>query len=55
MSRNRSGDDHHPEAQALTIADALAIERDALMPMVPAFDGYVETVVSGLAVRSYAI
>jgi len=34
------------QAQALTIADALAIERDALMPMVPAFDGYVETVVS---------
>jgi transposase len=36
----------YPEAQALTIADALAIERDALMPMVPAFDGYVETVAS---------
>jgi transposase len=36
----------YPQAQALTIADALAIERDALMPMVPAFDGYVETVVS---------
>src|SRR5690606_11843897 len=36
----------YPQAHALTIADALAIERDALMPMVPAFDGYVETVVS---------
>jgi len=36
----------YPQARALTIADALAIERDALMPMVPAFDGYVETVVS---------
>ena len=36
----------YPQAQGLTIADALAIERDALMPMVPAFDGYVETVVS---------
>jgi hypothetical protein len=48
----------YPEAQALTIAAALAIERDALMPMVPmvpAFDRYVETVVSVLAVRSYAI
>lgn len=39
----------------MTIADALAIERDALMPMMPAFDGYVETVVSVLVVRSYAI
>jgi transposase len=36
----------YPQAHALTIADALAVERDALMPMVPAFDGYVETVVS---------
>jgi transposase len=36
----------YPQAEQLTIADALAIERDALMPMVPAFDGYVETVVS---------
>jgi transposase len=36
----------YPQAPTLRIADALAIERDALMPMVPAFDGYVETVVS---------
>jgi len=36
----------YPDAPALTIADALALERDVLMPMVPAFDGYVETVVS---------
>jgi hypothetical protein len=36
----------YPQSRALTIADALMIERDALMPMVPAFEGYVETVVS---------
>jgi hypothetical protein len=30
----------------LTIADALTLERDALMPMVAAFDGYVETIAS---------
>jgi transposase len=36
----------YPGREALTVADALAIERDALMPMVPAFDGYVEAVVS---------
>jgi hypothetical protein len=35
----------YPGAEHLTIADALALERDILMPMVPAFDGYVETVV----------
>jgi len=34
----------YPEVDHLTIADALAMERDALMPMVPAFDGYVETI-----------
>ena len=34
----------YPELDHLTIADALAMERDALMPMVPAFDGYVEAV-----------
>lgn len=34
----------YPELDHLTIADALALERDALMPMVPAFDGYVETI-----------
>jgi transposase len=33
----------YPEIDHLTIADALTLERDALMPMVPAFDGYVET------------
>ena len=30
----------------LTIADALTLERDALMPMITAFDGYVETIAS---------
>ena len=35
-----------PHAEHLTIEDALVMERDALMPMVPAFDGYVETVAS---------
>jgi transposase len=35
----------YPGAEHLTIADALALERDILMPMVPAFDGYVEAVV----------
>jgi transposase len=34
----------YPELEHLTVADALAMERDALMPMVPAFDGYVETI-----------
>ena len=34
----------YPDAENLTIADALTIECDALMPMVPAFDGYVEAV-----------
>jgi hypothetical protein len=34
----------YPELDHLSIADALTMERDALMPMVPAFDGYVETV-----------
>jgi transposase len=34
----------YPQLEHLSIADALAMERDALMPMVPAFDGYVETV-----------
>ena len=36
----------YPQTPHLTLADALVIERDALMPMVPAFDGYVETVAS---------
>ena len=35
----------YPELDHLTIADALTMERDALMPMVPIFDGYVETIV----------
>ena len=35
----------YPGAEHLTIADALVLERDVLMPMVPAFDGYVEAVV----------
>lgn len=35
----------YPELDHLTLADALTMERDALMPMVPAFDGYVETIV----------
>ena len=34
----------HPDAEHLTVADALTLERDALMPMVPPFDGYVETI-----------
>ncbi|AYH41791.1 IS21 family transposase [Azoarcus sp. DN11] len=34
-----------PDAEHLTIADALALERDALMPMVPSFDSYVEAIV----------
>ncbi|MDH4261182.1 MAG: IS21 family transposase [Gammaproteobacteria bacterium] len=34
----------YPELEHLRVADALAMERDALMPMVPAFDGYVETI-----------
>ena len=33
----------YPDVEHLTIADALTMEQDALMPMVPAFDGYVET------------
>lgn len=36
----------YPDVDHLTIADALTLERDALMPMVPAFDGYVETIAS---------
>jgi transposase len=36
----------YPEAEQLSIADALVMERDTLMPMVTAFDGYVETVAS---------
>jgi len=36
----------YPDNGCLTVADALEIERDALMPMVPAFDGYVETIVT---------
>ncbi len=35
-----------PHTEHLTIEDALVMERDALMPMVPAFDGYVEAVAS---------
>lgn len=34
----------HPEAEHLSVGDALTLERDALMPMVPPFDGYVETI-----------
>ena len=34
----------YPDVEHLTIADALTIERDALMPMVPIFDGYVEAI-----------
>ena len=34
----------YPQLDHLSIADALALERDALMPMVPAFDGYVEAI-----------
>ena len=34
----------HPDAEQLSVADALSLERDALMPMVPPFDGYVETI-----------
>jgi hypothetical protein len=33
----------HPDLEHLTIADVLTMEQDALMPMVPEFDGYVET------------
>ena len=33
----------YPDVEHLTIADALTMEQDALMPMVPEFDGYVET------------
>ena len=36
----------YPQHARLTVADALTMERDALMPMVPPFDGYVETVAS---------
>jgi transposase len=36
----------YPEVEHLSIADALTLERDTLMPMVAAFDGYVETIVS---------
>jgi len=34
----------HPEAEQLTVADVLLLERDVLMPQVPSFDGYVETI-----------
>lgn len=34
----------HLDVDHLTIANALTMERNALMPMVPAFDGYLETV-----------
>ena len=34
----------YPDVEHLTIADALTIERDTLMPMVPVFDGYVEAI-----------
>jgi hypothetical protein len=34
----------YPGDGALTIAEALAAERETLMPMVPPFDGYVEAV-----------
>ena len=34
----------YPGAEHLTVADALTIERDALLPMLPAFDGYVEAI-----------
>ena len=34
----------YPDVDHLSIADALSFERDALMPMVPAFDGYVEAI-----------
>ena len=36
----------YPEIEHLSVADALSMERDTLMPMVAAFDGYVETIVS---------
>ena len=36
----------YPEVEHLSVADALTMERDTLMPMVAAFDGYVETIVS---------
>ena len=35
-----------PQHEHLTIADALSLEREALMPMVKDFDGYVETIAS---------
>jgi hypothetical protein len=34
----------YPDVEHLTIADSMTIERDALMPMVPVFHGYVEAV-----------
>ena len=34
----------YPNVEHLSIADALTIERDALMPMVPVFDGAVEAI-----------
>ena len=34
----------YPGAEHLSVADALAIERDALMPMLPPFDGYVQMI-----------
>ncbi|HRD90994.1 MAG TPA: IS21 family transposase [Accumulibacter sp.] len=36
----------YPDVDHLTIADALTMERDTLMPMVPAFDGDVEAIAS---------
>ena len=36
----------YPEVEHLSVADALTMERDTLMPMVASFDGYVETIVS---------
>lgn len=33
----------HPEYQGLTVADALELEQESMMPMPAAFDGYVES------------
>ena len=41
----------YPDIEHLTIADALTIERDALIPMVPVFDGYVEAVATVSSTR----
>ncbi|MCA8917204.1 MAG: IS21 family transposase [Planctomycetes bacterium] len=35
---------HYPGSEHLTLADALTLERDTLMPMPPPFDGYVEMI-----------